>query len=215
MEIPMSKVRILILLGMGATALALGACVRPTQAASPSFDCAKVSGRAEELICGDRELASMDVEATRLFRLVHDSTRQPEAEKKKLNRDHVRWLKVRDECWIADDIRNCIVASYAVRIHSLRQHYAETRTSDNKGITRGPFELRCKDMKQPVKATFIQSDPPVSTVQLPDSVHVGIGSGKRYVERDVDGAELAVWTVGNDSVLKLPNGAKYSCVMKQ
>ena len=124
-------------------------------------------------------------------------------------------MKVRDECWIADDIRNCIIASYAVRIHSLRQHYAEARTSDNKGITRGPFELRCKDMKQPVRATLIQSDPPVSTVQLPDSVHVGIGSGKRYVERDVDGVELAVWTVGNDSVLKLPNGAKYSCVMKQ
>lgn len=211
----MSKIRILTLLAFGAAALALGACVRPTRAASPSFDCAKAEGRAEELICGDRELASMDVEATRLFRLVRDGAGRPEAEKKKLNDDHARWQKVRDECWIAGDVRTCILASYAVRIHSLRQHHAEARARDDKGITRGPFELRCKDMKQPVRATFIRSDPPISTVQLPDSVHVGIGSGRRYVERSVDGEELAVWTVGSDSVLKLPNGTKYTCVMKQ
>ena len=157
----------------------------------------------------------MDVEATRLFRLVRDGAKRPEAERKALTDDHTRWLKVRDECWIAGDIRSCILSSYAVRIHSLRQHHAEARASDDKGITRGPFELRCKDMKQPVRTTFISSDPPVSTVQLPDSVHVGIGAGKRYVERGTDGEELAVWTVGNDSVLKLPNGEKHNCVMKQ
>jgi len=215
MEIAMSKIRILTLLALGATALALSACVRPTWAASPSFNCAKADGRAEELICGDKELASMDVEATRLFRLVRDRAKRPEGEKKALNDDHTRWLKVRDECWIAGDIRTCILASYAVRIHSLRQHHAEARASDDTGITRGPFELRCKDLKQPVQATYIRSDPPVSTVQLPDSMHVGIGAGKRYVERGTDGEELAVWTLDSDPVLKLANGAKYRCVMKQ
>jgi uncharacterized protein len=214
MEVPMSRIRILTLCAFGAAAFAAGAFGGRAEAASPSFNCAKASNRAEELICGDRELASMDVEATRLFRLVRDHARRPPAEKKALNEDRARWQKVRDECWIADDVRNCILTSYAVRIHSLREKHAEARTSDAKGITRGPFDLRCKNLKQPLKATFIHGDPPVSAVQLPDSVHVGIGSGRRFIERGTDG-EMAFWTKGEDAFIKLPDGTSYNCVMKR
>ena len=195
---------------IGALVLSAYAFVSPAHAASPSFDCAKTEGRAEELICGDRELAIIDVEATRLFRLVRDGGSKAEDEKKALNRDRVEWQKVRDECWIAGDLRNCIISSYALRIHALREKHAEARTSDDKGITKGPFDIQCKNLKQPVKATFISSNPPVSTVQLPDSVHVGIGAGYRYIEHGPSG-EMAFWTVGNDAFLRMPNGASYNC----
>jgi uncharacterized protein len=214
MEIAMFKIRILTLSLFGAAALAAGACAGSAQAASPSFNCARVTSRAEELICGDRELASMDVEATRLFRLVRDHGKRPAAEKQALNDDRGQWLKMRDECGFADDVRNCVLTSYAVRIHSLREKHAEARTSDADGITRGPFDLACKNLKQSVKATFIRSDPPISTVQMPDSVHVGIGSGRRYIERGTDG-ETASWTIGKAVSLKLGNGTSYDCVLKQ
>jgi uncharacterized protein len=214
MEITMSKIRLLIFSAFGAAALTAGALLAPAHAGSPSFDCAKAANRAEELICGDRELASMDVEATRLFRLVRDHAKRPAAEKRALNDDLARWQKVRDQCWIVDDMRGCILASYAVRIHSLREKHAEARTSDAKGITRGPFDLTCKNLKKPLRATFIHGDPPVSAVQLPDSVHVGIGSGERFIERGADG-EMAFWTKGEDAFIKLPNGVSYNCVMKR
>ena len=195
---------------LGALMLSAHALVSPAQAASPSFDCAKTEGRAEELICGDRELAIIDVEATRLFRLVRDGGNKPEDEKKALNRDRLEWQKMRDECWIAGDLRSCIISSYALRIHALREKHAEARTSDDKGITKGPFDIRCKNLKQTVKATFISSNPPVSTVQFPGSVHVGIGEGYRYIERGPNG-EMAFWTVGNGAFLKMPNGVSYNC----
>jgi uncharacterized protein len=214
MEIPMLTIRILILSTFGAAAFAAGAFTGSVHAGSPSFNCAKAANRAEELICGDRELASMDVEAMRLFRLVRDRAKRPATEKQALNDDRARWQKVRDECWIADDVRNCILTSYALRIHSLREKHAEARMSDAKGITRGPFDLNCKNLKTPLKATFIHGDPPVSAVQLPDSVHVGIGSGRRFIERGTDG-EMAFWTRGEDAFIKLPNGVRYNCVMKR
>ena len=208
----MLNARILTLLAVGTLALSAGAFVHSAEAGSPSFNCAKIDSRAEELICGDRELALMDVEATRLFRLVRDSRTRPEREKKALNDDRAHWLSVRDECWLSNDFRSCILSAYAKRIHSLREHHAEARMSDDQGITKGPFDIRCKNLKQPLKATFIRSTPPVSAVQFTDGVHVGIGSGYRYVERSEDG-ELAFWTAGDNAFLKMPDGVRYDCVL--
>jgi hypothetical protein len=141
---------------------------------------------------------------------VRDTGKRSEGEKKTLNEDRARWLGVRDECWISGNLRNCVIASYALRIHFLREKHAEARSSDDKGITKGPYAWRCKDFKDPVKATFIRSDPPVGTVQLPDSVHVGIGSGTRYMEGGEAGG-LLFWTEGENAYLKLPNGMNYRC----
>jgi uncharacterized protein len=208
----MSNARILTLFALGGICFGIAAFPGHANAGSPSFNCARTDSRAEELICGDKELALMDVEATRLFRLVRDGGHRPDGEKKLLNDDRAQWQKVRDQCWIAEDLRGCIIASYAVRIHSLREHHAEARLNDDKGITKGPFNIRCKDLKTSVKATFIHSNPPVSAVQFSDRVHVGIGSGVRYVERN-EGGEMAFWTVGDDAFFKMPNGTRYNCVL--
>ena len=209
----MSATRILTPLAFAAFAISMAALPTVLRAAPPSFNCAEAASRAEELICGDRQLALMDVEATRLFKLVRDSGDRRAEQKQKLNDDRARWLKVRDACWIAEDLRSCIIASYAVRIHSLRQNHAEARMSDEKGITRGPFVIRCKDLK-PLKATFIRSDPPVSALQLPDSLHVGVGAGARYVERS-DRGGLLFWTEGNTAHIRMPSGVGYDCLLQR
>ncbi|MDB5526359.1 MAG: hypothetical protein JWM58_4122 [Rhizobium sp.] len=209
----MFTIRLLTACTLSTLALSAGPFVSSAEAGSPSFNCAKADSRAEELICGDKELAIMDVEATRLFRLVRDGGKR-EDEKKVLNEDRARWQKVRDECWISEDLRGCIISSYAVRIHFLRENHAEARASDQKGITKGPFNLQCKDLKQPVKATFISSNPPVSAVQFSDGVHVGIGSGARYFARSPQG-DMAFWTQGDDAFFKMPNGVSYNCVLER
>jgi uncharacterized protein len=182
----------------------------PAQAGSPSFNCAKADSRAEELICGDKELALMDVEATRLFRLARDGNGVTEKQKKVLNDDRASWLKLRDECWFSEDLRSCIVASYAVRIHYLRENHEATRLSDKEGITKGPIALHCDKLQSTVTATFIGSDPPISAIQLADQVHVGIGAGTRYIEKNENG-EMAFWTKGDDAFLNMPSGARYNC----
>lgn len=182
----------------------------PAQAASPSFNCAKTDSRAEKLICGDKELAIMDVEATRVFRLIRDRDGIADDQKKSLNDDRARWMKVRDDCWISGDLRSCIVSAYAIRIHSLRQNHYEALAGDDKGITKGPIALRCDKLASPVKATFIASDPPVSAVQFSERVHVGIGAGTRYIEKN-DSGEMTFWTEGDNAFLNMPNGIRYTC----
>jgi uncharacterized protein len=209
----MLGIRIVTTFAFGAFVYSAAPFASPAFADAPSFNCAKTDSRAEELICGDRELALMDVEATRLFKLVRDVSSRPDEQKKALNDDRNRWLRTRDECWIAEDLRNCIITSYAVRIHSLREKHAEARSNDAKGITKGPFDFRCKNLDAPLKATFIGSNPPVSAVQMQETFHIGIGSGMRYVERSHRG-NLFFWTAGKDAFLKMPNGVSYDCTVQ-
>jgi uncharacterized protein len=182
------------------------------RAGPPSFNCADAQSRAEQLICGDKELALMDVEASRLFKLVRDREGVPGERRKTLNDDRTRWQKVRDECWISGDLRGCIIAAYAIRIHALRENHAEARANDQDGITKGPFKITCKDLEGPVRATFISSNPPVGALQLRERVHVGIGTGARYVEPVTTGG-ITFWTSGEAAYLNMPNGMRYECAL--
>ena len=187
-----------------------------TQAGSPSFNCARADSRAEELICGDQELAQMDVEAARLFKLARDGKGVSAKQKTGLNDERVDWLKMRDECRFTENMRNCIIAAYAVRIHWLREKHRATLVNDDKGITRGPLALRCdKFGKTLVKATFIKSNPPVGALQLPERVHVGIAAGGRYIEESDTGERLAFWLQGDKAFLQMPNGKRIACRLEK
>ncbi|MBL0375323.1 hypothetical protein JJB09_25230 [Rhizobium sp. KVB221] len=209
----MPTARTLVAWTLGVCTIWPVALVTSASAGSPSFDCAKADSSAEELICGDRELARLDVEATRLFRLVRDRPELAAEQRQALNDDRKHWQKVRDECWIAEDFRRCIVAAYAIRIHSLRENHAQTHARDKEGITKGPFQLACKNLPGTVKATFIKSEPPVTTVQMQEQFHVGIGLGLRYVESGPNG-EMTFWTTGKNAFLKLPDGTRYDCIVQ-
>ncbi len=89
----------------------------------PSFDCAKAESSAEELICKDAELARMDrIVADRYAAALEAAL---EAAKKLgvgaseaegvLRADQRGWVKGRNECWKADDLRDCILGQYLRR----------------------------------------------------------------------------------------------------
>jgi uncharacterized protein len=84
----------------------------------PSFDCAKAQGRVEQLVCRDAELAALDVRLDELFRRA--LTRFPEEEIGELKAFQRGWIKGRNDCWKAEDVRDCVASEYRTRITELQ-----------------------------------------------------------------------------------------------
>lgn len=86
--------------------------------APPSFDCAKASSEVEKLICGDPELAQLDRSLSDLYHRVLEDT--PAGEQKRLKTEQRGWVKGRDDCWKAEDLRDCVAREYRARIDELK-----------------------------------------------------------------------------------------------
>lgn len=206
----------LVLMWIAATA-ALAGCNRPPEqnqsvapaatrtAPSPtlgrieaSFDCSRARGQAQELICGDSNLAAMDREAARL------AAADPAGQ--------AAWSKQRDDCWKADELRQCVFASTALRIHQLRETVPALQPGD--GISIGPVAYRCKGIAEPVTTTFINSDPGAVALEWGGAGraldHVVSADGGKYEGR-WEGQVLTFWTKGHDATLTLPNKGDLSC----
>jgi len=81
---------------------------------SPSFDCAKASTGSERLICSNANLATADVEMSKIYRQVINNT----TDKKTLMREQNKWRKTnRDAC---KDVA-CVLNSYVVRTKQLNE----------------------------------------------------------------------------------------------
>lgn len=201
---------------IASTALAtmISACFAPyASAGSPSFDCAKAEGRAEKTICGDRELSSLDQEAARLYALALKSSEPKRAAAMKA--DAAGWKAARDDCWLAQETRICIIASYARRIHRLLEKHEQIRVADN-ALARGPYVLNCRKIDQPVTATLIESNPPVGAIEWRNAVHVGMADGDRFVERSDYGAEGVAFEIrGDEARISLPDGRQFFCARKR
>ncbi|MGL6618684.1 MliC family protein [Aeromonas hydrophila] len=87
-------------------------------AATPSFDCAKAAGAAETLICKDAALAALDNELATLYpkALANLSPEQLKIEKA-MQRG---WIKGRNDCGKAKDLRQCVEENYQRRITELQ-----------------------------------------------------------------------------------------------
>lgn len=181
-----------------------GAAPGAQAADAPSFDCARADGQAQELVCSDKELAAMDREADRLFR---QAKADPQAQR--------AWAKGRDECWKADELRGCVTASYAERIHRLRQASAEARAEAAGAISIGPVVYRCAGLPAPVAATYINAEPGAVLLDLGAGKAVTLrramsGSGARY-EQVVDGQSWLFWNKGREARLTMPGKAEGLC----
>lgn len=163
-----------------------------------SFDCSRAAGQAQELICGDANLAAMDREAARL------GAADPAGQ--------AAWSKQRDDCWKADELRQCVLASTALRIHQLRKMAPALQPGD--GISVGPVIYRCKDVPEPVSATFISSDPGAVAIEWGGAGraldHVPSADGGKYEGR-WEGQVLTFWTKGRDAILTLPGKGDLNC----
>ncbi|AFL76103.1 lysozyme inhibitor LprI family protein [Thiocystis violascens] len=106
-------------LALLATSGLAAALISPlANAAHPSFDCAKATHEAEQLICKDAELAELDQRLAELYATLMKHT--PASQQGALKTEQRGWVKGRNDCWKSDDQRGCIKAEYRSRIKELK-----------------------------------------------------------------------------------------------
>jgi uncharacterized protein len=153
--------------------------------AQPSFDCAKATGAVEELVCKDTELATLDRKLSDLYDEALKQFRKNDYEDPRpLQR---RWVKGRNECSKADDVRTCVETAYKHRIADLRIQYGQLRVPPTVSYDCGDFDLA---------AVLYQDTDPPTVVLTPTGQREGTdqiiahqilsGSGARYRGHNVD-----------------------------
>lgn len=179
--------------------------------ATPSFDCAKSDSQATDLVCKTPMLARMDNELQRLYALAEGGTYESEDRLDELTAMQRGWIKGRDDCWKSDDPRQCVTASYAMRIHELRQGFFDSRQQDAKGISSGPLALACKDVDYGVSLTMVKADPGVAFLQWQDqSVALVHGPTGSYQGSNYAGKATLVIT-GHEARFTPPGGTELTC----
>ena len=167
-----------------ALAIAVATLSTPTHASEPAFDCAKAKGQAQQLVCTDEAVAALDrqlseVYQTALKNLPSDNLTMAKAEQR-------GWIKGRDDCWKAGNIKACVTESYQTRIVELQIVSGQLTAPSS-------ISLDCGDRDQtPFTATFYgdTSPPAVVLTRGQDQVIAFItrsGSGARYT---ADGVEF-------------------------
>jgi uncharacterized protein len=77
----------------------------------PSFDCASAKSKAKLLICGNDDLAALDVQEDQLLRRARAKAVQPDA----VNSEQDLWISQRDACGSVA----CLSRAYRQRIQEL------------------------------------------------------------------------------------------------
>ena len=199
------------------SSLALAACAGTgggaSTAATPSFDCAKISDPVQPTICAEPQLARLDSEfAANLARALSDPDSVPSGED--LRSAQRQWIVQRNLCAADSDPKSCLVKSYAARLQQVRMGSGVARGSDAEGITYGPFAVTCQGMSDPLVATFINAEPNI--VYISGSLgslvltQAMAASGARYA----DAAETTVfWNKGNEALFQRPGEPDTNCTL--
>lgn len=163
---------------------------KPARIYKTSFDCGNASARVEKLICRDPQLAQMDIELLRLYRLaLTDEHSIPPPEKVMI--DQHFWIDSRNQCGTAPEPKACTIRSYAERAHQLRQGSAIVRTKDPDRLTDGPLTFRCTGLNESIAATFFNTQPGVVYLKWANASitlnQMPSDSGTRYIGKDYKG----------------------------
>ncbi|MEZ5286384.1 MAG: MliC family protein [Vicinamibacterales bacterium] len=149
----------------------------------PSFDCARASGQVEQLVCKDAELAGLDrrLAATYAAALANWPANIA-AEQRATQRG---WIRGRDECWKASDVRACVVDSYQTRIVELQIKSGQIEAPSAVGFQCAGAE------NKPFFATFYkETEPPSVVLTFGDDQVIAFiarsGSGARYTAANVE-----------------------------
>jgi len=155
----------------------------PVAADAPSFDCARASGEVEELICADEGLASLDRRLAQVYARALDSW--PAEELQELKATQRGWIKGRNDCWKAEDVRECAEFSYRTRI-------VELQIGSGRFEAPTPVGYLCEDREgTPFFAAFYnETDPPSVVLTRGDDQVIAFiarsGSGARYTAANVE-----------------------------
>ncbi|MGJ7509694.1 MliC family protein [Variovorax sp. GT1P44] len=185
----------------------------PASAASPSFSCARAEGAAQQAVCQDDTLAALDRENARLYALARATPGLSAQRRSELTATQRGWIKGRDDCWKASDLKTCIRDAYMMRIAELRTGYAGAQGKGKGGVSIGPVRVTCPDVPA-MNATFVNVDPPLAYLSGGDrSIVLTIarsGSGARYTARTPEG-EATFWQKGPEAMVQLPGGKEQTC----
>lgn len=192
----------------------------PALAVKPSFDCSKSDGSAMDAVCADDSLAELDLELARLYELALTGPHMTPDQEKELKAMQRGWLKGRDECWKSSlGLETCVADSYAMRIHELRQGYADARSDDANGISIGPVAVACEGFDAGISAVFVNTSKPLVSLMWMDNAivlpQVMSGSGARYESDKWEGGTSTFWNKGKDVMFNPPGQAEMNCVVEE
>jgi len=199
-------------------AVALGASAPAAFAATPDpgFDCTRATGEAQALVCADEQLAMLDGETSRLYALASHSPQLNTKQRARLRAYQIGWIRGRDDCWKAADLRACVLDSYVTRIHELRRDYPAARGADADGISSGPVDVACEGVERRMAATFIRTDPPLGCLESQGRRYTltltPTASGARYVS-GTDQGEVTFWSKGDTATLQMPGQPAINCTI--
>ncbi|WP_212627546.1 MliC family protein [Pseudomonas sp. PP3] len=178
-----------------------------------SYDCNQATATVEKLICRDSQLAQMDIELMRLYRLaLTDEHSVPRPDKVLI--DQQFWMDARNQCASGSDPRGCTISSYAKRAHQLRQGSAIVRTKDPYRLTEGPLAFRCTGLNALVAATFFTTQPGVVYLAWANSsitlTQVPSDVGTQYIGKDAQGS-YSFRQDGNAVLFQKPGSGMLNC----
>ncbi len=176
-------------------------------AIEPSFDCSRADHDAEELICRDNELAALDNKLAAVYQTVLESC--PDNDRKNLKATQRGWIKGRNDCWKADDLRSCIKFAYESRITELQIQGGLVTVPE-------PVEYQCNGGKHDyLTAIFYQNTvlPVVVLTRVNDKNSDQVlawptpsGSGAKY-----QGGNVLFWSKGREAMVEW-NGSTLQCL---
>lgn len=178
----------------------------------PSFDCAKAAGSAETLVCGDDALAALDRRLAGRFAasvaVLQEIDSGSEDALARLRATQRGWIKGRDECWKAEDLRSCVEEAYLTREGELVARYMlEAPTT----VT---FWTCGGNPADEVVAYFYDTQRPSVRLERGDSIDTGslvpTASGARYEAS----FGKSFWIKGDQARLVWPEGTTHACTLR-
>jgi Membrane-bound lysozyme-inhibitor of c-type lysozyme len=118
------------------------------------------------------------------------------------------WISGRNDCWKAEDKRQCTADSYDRRLAFLQARYFLVEGGEP------VFYICSGNTADEIVATFIPTDPPSVRLERGDSVEIGIlsrsGSGSRYE------AQFGVyfWIKGHEARVAWPQEIEFTCTVR-
>ncbi len=179
----------------------------------PAFDCSKAEHEIELMICEDAQLAAMDRKIADVYQqaiaMMEKVDVGGEEAIRELKATQRGWIGGRNECWKADDKRQCTADSYGQRTAYLQARYFLVEGGD-------PVEYTCENNPANViVATFIPTEPPSVRLEHGDRQEIGIlspsASGSRY---DADFG-IYFWIKGDEAQVAWPQDKEFRCVVRQ
>jgi len=179
----------------------------------PTFDCAKAESSAEKLICEDADLAELDrlvadryAAALEVIKALDTGAARAE---NTLRANERGWVKGRNECWKAADLRECVEAAYLRREGQL---VARWMLEESKGVS----TWACGGNRaNEVVTFFFDTKLPSVRFERGDTIDTGslvrTASGSRY-----EGSfGRSIWINGDKAEYREadPDGTTYKCTL--